>query len=123
MGSTATTETTKGAARAGAPLGRRSCAAVVGVGTGRRAVRLRECSPRPLRARSMLSQFKPFMTTARLDGFQHELKEINAGVRQTESTVVTGLPTVSGVGPPPSIAAHPTFASFDQQWPPRSTAP
>ena len=64
---------------------------------------------------AMLSQFKPFMTTARLDGFQHELKEINAGVRQTDTTVVTGLD-----GPGGRAAfdrSYPTFASFDQQWP------
>jgi hypothetical protein len=63
----------------------------------------------------MMAQFKPFMTTARLDGYQHELQEINAGIRQTDSTVATAL---DGSNSHAAFAsAFPTFASFDQQWP------
>ena len=39
----------------------------------------------------MIAQFNPFMTTARLDGYQHELEEINTGVQQTDSGVVSAL--------------------------------
>ncbi len=64
----------------------------------------------------MIAQFKPFMTTARLDGYQHELREINAGVRQTDSGVVSALFDDHG-GRTAFNAAFPTFASFDRQWP------
>jgi hypothetical protein len=64
---------------------------------------------------AMIGQFKPFMTTARLDGYQRELKEINAGVRQADTGVATQL---DGVGGRAAFDAnYPTFASFDQQWP------
>ena len=64
---------------------------------------------------TMIGQFKPFMTSARLNGYQHELKEINAGVRQADTAVASQL---DGVGGQAAFDAnYPTFASFDQQWP------
>ncbi len=52
----------------------------------------------------MLAQFKPFMTTARLDGFQSELREINSGIAQTDTSVVRALFTPTG---PPSMRSTP----------------
>jgi hypothetical protein len=65
---------------------------------------------------SMLVQFKPFMTTNRLDGFQSELKEINLGIRQTDSNVVSALTAGKG-GRATFDSSYPTFASVDRQWP------
>jgi hypothetical protein len=64
----------------------------------------------------MIAQFKPFMTTARLDGFQTDLKEINAGVRQSDSSVAAYL-NGGTVNRPAFDAAYPTFSDFNQQWP------
>jgi hypothetical protein len=63
----------------------------------------------------MMAQFKPFMTTARLNGYQHELKEINAGVRQTDGSLAVAL--TGQAGRASFDRAYPSFASFDQQWP------
>jgi hypothetical protein len=64
----------------------------------------------------MIAGFKPYMTTARLDGYQSELHEINGGVRQTDTSVAAYL---SGGSPDRSAFAskYPEFVSFDQQWP------
>jgi hypothetical protein len=64
----------------------------------------------------MIAGFKPYMTTARLDGYQHELRAINAGVRQTDTSVAAYL-DAAGADPGGFDAAHPGFASFDKQWP------
>jgi hypothetical protein len=64
----------------------------------------------------MMGQFKPFMTTQRLDGYQLELKEINAGVRQTNGAVAQALYAGRG-GTAAFDKAFPSFASFDQEWP------
>jgi hypothetical protein len=64
----------------------------------------------------MISQFKPFMTTARLDGFQTDLREINAGVRQSDTQVAAFLGGGS-VNRAAFDSTYPTFTSFDQQWP------
>ena len=45
----------------------------------------------------MIADFKPYMTTARLDGYQPELREIDAGVHRTDTSVAVvprrGRPT------------------------------
>ena len=64
----------------------------------------------------MLVQFKPFMTTARLDGYQTELKEINSGIRQTDTSVAQALTAHRG-GRAAFIADYPEFVSVDKQWP------
>jgi len=64
----------------------------------------------------MIADFKPYMTTARLSGFQSELREINAGVRQADTSVAAYL----GGGSPnrPAFETnYPTFASFNREWP------
>jgi hypothetical protein len=64
----------------------------------------------------MIGGFKPYMTAARLDGYQRELREINAGVHQTDTGVAAYLDT-AGADPGGFDAAHPGFAAFDKQWP------
>jgi hypothetical protein len=65
---------------------------------------------------TMIAAFKPYMTTARIDGYQVELREINAGVHQTDTSVAAALGTGTG-GQAAFDQAYPDFASFDQQWP------
>ena len=64
----------------------------------------------------MIAQFKPFMTTARLDGFQTDLKEINAGVRQTDTSVATYL-TAHSNQRTTLETTFPSFVTFDKEWP------
>jgi hypothetical protein len=64
----------------------------------------------------MIAGFKPFMTSDRLDGYQRELADINAGVRQTDTSVAAYL-QATGADPHGFAAAHPEFAVFDRQWP------
>jgi hypothetical protein len=64
----------------------------------------------------MIADFKPYMTTARLSGYQFELREINAGVHETDTSVAAYL----GGGTSDRFAfqsEYPTFTSFYQQWP------
>jgi hypothetical protein len=64
----------------------------------------------------MIGQFKPYMTTARLNGYQTDLKEIDAGVRQTNTSVANYLDTTAA-GKQPFDSTYPIFASFDKAWP------
>jgi hypothetical protein len=66
----------------------------------------------------MLSDFKPYMTEARLAGFQTDLRQIDGGVRDADTRVARRL---AG----PGKAAHrrfddryPGFATFQQKWGP-----
>ena len=64
----------------------------------------------------MITQFKPFMTSSRLDGFQTDLKEIDAGVQQSNTVVANYLDgNASKAGN--FDTAYPTFVSFDKEWP------
>jgi hypothetical protein len=68
---------------------------------------------------TMLSEFKPFMTTQRLDGFQRDIKQINAGVQQANEGVAPFLSSASSAGtqnPTRFSVAYPTFTSFSKQW-------
>jgi hypothetical protein len=64
----------------------------------------------------MIAGFKPYMTTARLSGYQSELQEINAGVHQTDTSVSAylGGAAADRTG---FASKYPEFVSFDQQWP------
>jgi hypothetical protein len=64
----------------------------------------------------MIAGFKPYMTTARLSGYQSELQQIGAGVRQTDTSVAAYL----GGGTADRFAfeaEYPNLTSFDRQWP------
>lgn len=114
MGSTATTTTTRGEA---VPEHRWAVVvvAVIGVGLVVAPFAFGMFSKAPKGA-VMIDGFAPYMTTARLDGYQRELSVINAGVRQTDSRVAAYL-DAAGADPRGFNAAHPGFAGFDTQWP------
>ena len=64
----------------------------------------------------MIAGFRPYMTAPRLSGYQSELHQINAGVRQTDTSVAVYLG--GGTSNRTAFARkYPEFASFDQQWP------
>jgi len=63
----------------------------------------------------MISGFGPFMTESRLNGFQHDIKEINSGVQQSEHSVLPYLAVRPNAGIPASTE-YPAFASFAGQW-------
>jgi hypothetical protein len=58
---------------------------------------------------TMLEQFKPFMTTQRLDGFQHDIAEVDDAVREVNGPVQARL----GV----HAVAGGDYAPLQQQWP------
>lgn len=66
----------------------------------------------------MMDEFKPFMTDARLDGFQRHIRNIDAGVAEANGPIAVAL---EGRG----AAAHerfderfPGFAKFNDDWQP-----
>jgi hypothetical protein len=67
---------------------------------------------------AMLKEFRPFMTTARLNGFQEDIRQINAGVQEADNGVAKFL--TAGSDPATARArfdaAYPTFAQFSGQW-------
>jgi hypothetical protein len=100
-----------------APRHRWAVVAVLIVGLGLVAAPLSfDMFSRAPKGAEMISEFKPYMTTARLDGYQRELREIDAGIRQTDTGVAAYLQS-HGADPGGFAAAHPEFAGFDQQWP------
>jgi hypothetical protein len=114
LGSTATAKTTR---REPGPEHRWAVVvvAIVGVGLVAAPFAFGMFSKAPKGA-VMIDGFAPYMTTARLDGYQRELSQINAGVRQTDTSVAAYL-NAAGGDPRGFDAAHPGFASFDTQWP------
>jgi hypothetical protein len=64
----------------------------------------------------MIAGFKPYMTTVRLSGYQSELQQINAGMRQTDTSVAAYLDG-GATNQSAFVNEYPNFASFDQQWP------
>ena len=67
---------------------------------------------------AMLKEFKPFMTTARLNGFQTDMRQINSGVREADNGVANFLTANSAPGTARTRfdAAYPSFAEFSGQW-------
>jgi hypothetical protein len=65
---------------------------------------------------NMIVQFKPYMTAPRLEGYERDIAQINAGVRQTDTSVASYLDQASPhAGSFDSRFAD--FAQFDRQWP------
>jgi len=56
----------------------------------------------------MIADFRPYMTVARLTGYQTELREIDAAVREGRTTVAARLPGLS--------ARFPDFVAFEGEW-------
>jgi hypothetical protein len=67
---------------------------------------------------AMLKEFRPFMTTARLDGFQEDIRQINVGVHETNNGVARFLTASSDRGTARARfdTTYPTFAQFSEQW-------
>jgi hypothetical protein len=63
----------------------------------------------------MLSEFHPFMTTARLDGFQSDIRQINAAVEESRTTVTRQF-AMQGVCQVQLDARFPSLAGLDSQW-------
>jgi hypothetical protein len=67
----------------------------------------------------MIGEFRPFMTSSRLDGFQQDMSEVNAGVQQSQLSVgayLTGSSTPDLGGGAAFRTEFPSFASFAGQW-------
>jgi hypothetical protein len=68
---------------------------------------------------TMLNDFKPFMTTARLDGFRRDIREVNDGVRESNTKLAAFLTKTDPSGSRRGFAARfPEFADFAPAWPP-----
>src|SRR4051794_22318329 len=90
---------------------------VIGIGLALAPVAFKMFDRAPKGA-EMMDEFKPFMTDARLSGFQRHIRNIDAAVHQTNGRVVVAL---EGHG----AAAHARFdkrfagfAQFHDEWPP-----
>jgi hypothetical protein len=90
---------------------------VIGIGLALAPVAFKMFDRAPKGA-EMMNEFKPFMTDARLSGFQGHIRNIDAAVHQTNGRVVVAL---EGHGE----AAHARFdkrfagfAQFHDEWPP-----
>jgi hypothetical protein len=71
---------------------------------------------------TMLSDFKPFMTTSRLDGFRRDIREVNDGVRESNTKAAAFLTSTAPAGSHKDFAARfREFADFAPQWPPINT--
>ncbi|MDX6645623.1 MAG: hypothetical protein QOK40_1350 [Miltoncostaeaceae bacterium] len=67
----------------------------------------------------MLSEFRPYMTQARLDGFQGHIQDIDDAVREGSSSVAAHLSAAAGTDDPRWFAARfPDFAAFRGEWAP-----
>jgi hypothetical protein len=66
----------------------------------------------------MIKEFKPYMTTARLNGYQTDLRQIDAGVREGSTKVRATLYGSGAAAQRKFDARFPEFASFRDQWGP-----
>jgi hypothetical protein len=91
--------------------------ALVGVGLIAAPVAFKMFDRAPKGA-TMIAAFRPYMTTGRLDGYQLELKQIDGGVDQSQTSLAAYL-----AGAPAATAQarfdarYPEFAGFAKQWP------
>jgi hypothetical protein len=108
------------ASAAGAPRRALVALAVAGLALAGAPAAFKMFDRAPQGAR-MMEDFTPFMTDARLNGFQRHIRDIDAGVRQADGPVAVAL---EGRG----AAAHrrfdrhfPGFARFHRDWGPIDT--
>jgi hypothetical protein len=66
---------------------------------------------------TMLTDFKPFMTTTRLDGFRRDIRQVNDGVRETNTKAAAFLTKTAPPGAKPFAKRFPEFADSEPQWP------
>src|ERR1035441_5831098 len=65
----------------------------------------------------MIADFRPYMTAARLSGYQTELRQIDAGVKEGGTTVAARLSgSPASGGQKRFVANFPDFAQFEKQW-------
>jgi hypothetical protein len=65
---------------------------------------------------TMLEEFRPFMTTARLDGFQADIRQVSAAVAETNGPVSQRLRSSAGSGAGSSSFPS-SYTSLSSQWP------
>ncbi len=110
---------------AGAPSGRGARAnrwaltaiAVIGLGLALAPVAFQMFERGPKGA-EMMAEFKPFMTDARLNGFQRHIRNIDAGVREANGPVAVALEGRGAAAHRRFDARYPSFAQFAEDWPP-----
>jgi hypothetical protein len=66
----------------------------------------------------MMREFKPFMTDARLSGFQQHIRDIDAGVREAAGPVAAELEGTGAAARQRYGARFPSFAQFEDDWGP-----
>ena len=65
----------------------------------------------------MIAGFRPYMTAARLAGYQVELRQIDAGVKEGDTTVAAALfGTPASANQRRFAARFPDFVAFEDQW-------
>jgi hypothetical protein len=64
---------------------------------------------------TMLADFKPFMTTPRLNGFHADIGQINSAVHEVDTKATSRLARHSALGHPRAPSS--TYRSFSRQWP------
>jgi hypothetical protein len=91
--------------------------AVIGIGLALAPVGFRMFERGPKGAQ-MMDEFKPFMTDARLSGFQRDIRDIDAAVHQTNGRVVARLEGHGAAAHKRFDARFPGFAQFREDWGP-----
>lgn len=66
----------------------------------------------------MMEEFAPFMTDARLDGFQRHIRDIDAGVREADGAVAVALEGRGAQAHRRFEERFPAFAQFRREWGP-----
>jgi hypothetical protein len=103
--------------KTGRPTGRRRAllvtAAVIGIGLAAAPVAFQMFSRAPKGA-VMLTDFKPFMTAPRLDGYQQEIAQIGAAVHEVDTKAA---PTLNAQNPKAATRTLATYRELEQQWP------
>jgi hypothetical protein len=66
----------------------------------------------------MIKEFKPYMTEARLDGYQRHIADIDAGVREGDTRVAAALEGTGAGAHARFQERFPEFAAFEREWGP-----
>jgi hypothetical protein len=70
----------------------------------------------------MIAGFRPYMTTARLAGYQREIREIDAGVRDANTGAAAALGPVPRRSQASFATRFPDVVTFGRQWVPIDTS-
>ena len=68
------------------------------------------------KGKTMITSFKPYMTEAQITGFQHDMRTIDAAVRESKGQLRTSL-AEKGIPPDEVATTYPLLTSFEDQWP------